>query len=77
MLLAASLFLSLAMLTRPTLMFFPTCCIPALAYLCSGRAVASKGLRAISLAAIPAVMIILSVVPPHCREPRELRRTDY
>ncbi len=62
MLLAAGLFLSLAMLTRPTLMFFPYLLWPALAYLLwSGGRV--KGLRAISLAAIPAVMIILSVVP--------------
>ena len=62
MLLAAGLFLSLAMLTRPTLMFFPYLLWPVLAYLLwsAGRV---KGLRAVSLAAIPAVMIILSVVP--------------
>lgn len=59
---AAGLAFSLALLTRPTLMFFPYFLVPALALLlwvCGGQ----SWQRAIVLALVPAFMMVLAVVP--------------
>ena len=62
LLIAAGILLSLGLLTRPTLMFFPYLLWPLLAYLLWSAGHETKR-RAILLSAIPAIMIVLAVVP--------------
>ncbi len=62
LLIAAGIAFSLALQTRTTLMFFPYLILPLTAYLLSSVG-GMRWNRSIALAAIPAILIILSVVP--------------
>ncbi|MBT4905316.1 MAG: phospholipid carrier-dependent glycosyltransferase, partial [Rhodospirillaceae bacterium] len=62
LLVAAGIAFSLALQTRTTLMFFPYLLIPLLGYLLWSVS-GVRWYRAIALAAIPAVLIVLSITP--------------
>ena len=62
LLVAAGVLFGLAVLTRPVLMFFPYALVPALALLL-WRVSGVSGRRAAALALIPAVLMMLALVP--------------
>lgn len=62
LLMAAGLFFGIAVFTRPVLMFFPYLLVPFLAYMLA-VGLRLRWRRAVSLALVPAVIILLFLVP--------------